>query len=110
MLGETHGRVKPGDPAVQATNCRLVDQTPEFTARSMLFPADSPHVGACWKMSAGQDTYTGFISSNLGSRIRPNGLPASAGFRPWELLQQWDEPQANACNTIHTNPPYVPFP
>jgi hypothetical protein len=76
----------------------------------MLFPQTSPFDRACWKVSAAQDTYTGFNSSNLGTRIRSNGLPASIAFRPWELLQQWDEPQANACNTIHTNPPYVPFP
>jgi hypothetical protein len=112
MLGETHGRVKPGDPNIQATNCRAEDRTPEYTAcRMSAFDGRTDKVrDACWKISASQDTYNGFNSSTLASRIRPNGLPATIVFRPWEYLQQYDEPQANACNALSTNPPYTPIP
>jgi hypothetical protein len=120
MLGETHGRVKSGDLALQQSICRVNNQTPGFTACSMQFAQKPPDLDrrpwdpllekACWKVSAGDDTYTGFSSSILGNRTRPNGLPASIVFRPWEYLQQWDEPQANACTTINTNPPYIPVP
>jgi hypothetical protein len=56
----------------------------------------------------GASTFAGFSSSSLMGKTLPNGLTASLAFRPWEYLQQGDSAQANACNTIYTNPPYIP--
>jgi hypothetical protein len=89
MLGETHGRLNSG--------C-LMD--PNATG--------PPLAGNFWDPSTGASTFAGFSSSSLRSTTLPNGLPANLVFRPWEYLQQGDSAQANACNTIYTNPPYTP--
>jgi hypothetical protein len=97
ILGETHGRLTPAIPGSPYTACRMSTD-----------PAKIVLYNNYWAVSAGQDTYSGFINSGLASWAPSNGLPASIIFRPWEYLLQNDDPQANACNTITTNPPYNP--
>jgi hypothetical protein len=96
VLGETHGRLKPGTPGSLETACRMSRVVGQFLHDYF------------WAVSAGQDTYNGFNNSSLSSWTPSNGLPASIVFRPWEYLLQYDDPQANACNAITTNPPYSP--
>jgi hypothetical protein len=65
--------------------------------------------GKVWDPSTGQSTFLGFSSSGLMSSTATllNGLKTNVVFRPWEYLEQFDEPQASACNVIVTNPPYA---
>jgi hypothetical protein len=64
---------------------------------------------AVWDPSTGASTFAGFRSSSVMSSTATllNGLKTSVVFRPWEYLEQSDEPQASACNVIVTNPPYA---
>jgi hypothetical protein len=107
ILGETHGRLKQGDPNLQAARCPL-DADAQHTACVMSTTANTALNSRCWAVSTGLSSYNGFSNSNLATWARSNGLPAGIVFRPWEYLVQGDDPQANACNTISTNPPYSP--
>jgi hypothetical protein len=98
ILGETHGWLRPATPGSPYTACRMSTDSGQFLYNYY------------WAVSTGQDTYNGFNDSGLATWAPSNGLPASIVFRPWEYLVQYDDPQANGCNTITTNPPYAPRP